>query len=62
MSDVKQIMSAAKAKGIVIPAFNIPYLPMVEPVVRALVDSSTFALIEVARPEWTKFEAKSLEI
>lgn len=61
MSDTRQIMATAKAKGIVIPAFNIPYLPMMEPIVRALVDTSTFALIEVARLEWTKFEAQSLE-
>ena len=42
-----------------IPAFNVPYLPMVEPVVRAVVDLDSFALIETARLEWYKFEAKS---
>jgi fructose/tagatose bisphosphate aldolase len=31
-----------------------------EPVVRALVDQDCFGLIAVARPEWIKFEAKSL--
>jgi ketose-bisphosphate aldolase len=43
--------------GVAIPAFNVPYLPMVEPVVRAVVDLNSFALIETARLEWLKFEA-----
>lgn len=43
-----------------IPAFNVPYLPMVKPVVHAVVDQDSFALIEVARLEWLKFEAQSL--
>ncbi len=43
-----------------IPAFNIPYLPMVAPVVQAVVDQDSFALIEVARLEWLKFEAQSM--
>jgi fructose/tagatose bisphosphate aldolase len=34
---------------------------MVEPVLAALRDSGTFGLVEVARVEWEKFEAKSLE-
>jgi len=45
----------------VIPAFNIPYLPMMEPVVRALRDTHSFAFIAVARPEWEKFQAKSIK-
>jgi fructose-bisphosphate aldolase class II len=44
--------------GIVVPAFNVPYLPMVEPVVRAIVDQDCFALVETARLEWLKFEAR----
>jgi ketose-bisphosphate aldolase len=45
----------------VIPAFNIPYLPMMEPVVAALRASRTFGLIAVARLEWLKFEAGGLK-
>jgi fructose-bisphosphate aldolase class II len=45
----------------VVPAFNIPYLPMMEPVVRALRDTGSFGLIAVARLEWMKFESRSLE-
>src|SRR3972149_1607715 len=53
-------MRDAWKAGIVIPAFNIPYLPVMEAVVRALRDTQCFGLITVARPEWEKFEAGSL--
>lgn len=43
-----------------IPAFNIPYLPMMEPVVSALRDTGCFGLIAVARLEWEKFSSGSL--
>lgn len=46
--------------GLVIPAFNIPYLPMMEPVIRAVVDQDAFALIATARVEWLLFEAGGL--
>ena len=45
----------------VIPAFNIPYLPMMEPVVAALRASGVFGLIAVARLEWIKFDSGSLQ-
>ena len=44
MSDTAQIIERAHAAGLAVPAFNIPYLPMIEPVVRALVDQDAFAL------------------
>ena len=44
----------------VVPGFNIPYLPMMEPVVRALRDTDSFGLIMVARLEWVKFQSGSL--
>jgi fructose-bisphosphate aldolase class II len=50
----------ARRAGTVIPAFNIPYLPMMEVVVGALQDTDCFGLIAVARPEWVKFEARSV--
>ncbi len=43
--------------GTAVPAFNIPYLPMLRPVAQAIVDQDAFAFIEVARLEYTKFEA-----
>ncbi len=57
MKNVADIVLNAYHAGIVIPAFNVPYLPMVEPVIRAVVDQDSFALIETARLEWYKFEA-----
>jgi fructose-bisphosphate aldolase class II len=47
-----QLMLNAFKAGVVIPAFNVHYLPMVEPIIRAVVDQAAFALIETARPEW----------
>jgi len=61
VTDVKTIMNTAWLKGIVIPGFNIPYLPMMEPVIRALHDTSTFGLVMVARLEWIKFESGSMK-
>jgi ketose-bisphosphate aldolase len=54
-----EIVRKAWNLGKVIPAFNIPYLPMMEPVARAVADTDSVALIEVARLEWMKFEARS---
>ena len=61
MSDSKHIMETAWKQGLVVPAFNIPYLPMMEPVVQALVETRSFGLIEVAHIEWMNFEIESLE-
>jgi ketose-bisphosphate aldolase len=55
------IISNAWRNGIVIPGFNIPYLPMMEPVIRALHDTDTFGLIMVARLEWIKFKSGSMK-
>ncbi len=58
---VRTIIEKAQQLGVAIPAFNIPYLPMMEPVIQAVVDLDSFALIETARLEWIKFEAGGLE-
>jgi ketose-bisphosphate aldolase len=50
----------ARRAGTVIPAFNIPFLSMMEAVVEALRDTDSFGLIAVARPEWMKLEAGSV--
>ena len=57
MPELKLIVQNASKAGLALPAFNIPYLPMLEPVVRAVVDQNSFALVETARLEWIKFEA-----
>jgi len=53
-------MWSARRAGTVIPSFNIPFLPMMEAVVDALRAADCFGLIGVARPEWMKFEARSI--
>jgi fructose-bisphosphate aldolase class II len=57
MQSTDEIIRRAWKASAVLPAFNVPYLPMVEPVIRAVADLDSFALIETARLEWYKFEA-----
>jgi ketose-bisphosphate aldolase len=57
MPELEEIVKNASKAGVALPAFNIPYLPMLEPVVQAVVDQNSFALVETARLEWYKFEA-----
>lgn len=59
--DPKVVVKKALAHHIVIPAFNIPNLHMTEPIIRAVVDENSVAMIQVARLEWEKMEAKSLQ-
>ena len=61
MSQIAKIMNVAKETHTVIPAFNIPYIPMMEPVVKALEEKRAFGLITVARLEWVKFSSGSPE-
>jgi ketose-bisphosphate aldolase len=60
MSNTADIVKNALEAGIVVPAFNIPYLPMMKPVIQAVADQDCFALVEVARLEWIKFESQSM--
>ena len=53
------IVRKARAMGVALPAFNIAHLPMVEPVVRAVRDQRSFALVEVSRIDCLKFGARS---
>ncbi len=52
-------METACARGIVIPAFNIAYLPMAKAVCAGLAETDTFGMLEVARPDVEKFGAES---
>jgi ketose-bisphosphate aldolase len=60
MLSTTDIMLNARRSGTVLLAFNVPYLPMIEPVIKAVVALDSFALVEVARLEWIKFGAGSL--
>lgn len=53
------MMKQAYRQGIVVPAFNIAYLPMIKPVVESLQKHRTFGLVEVSRPDVEKFGAGS---
>jgi len=55
-----ELIYRAWKAGIVIPAFNIPHIPIMEPVVRALRETECMGLIAVARLEVFKFKARSL--
>ena len=59
--DAKIVVRKALENKLVVPAFNIPHLPMVKPIVQAVVDENSVAMIQVARLEWEKFESESLE-
>ena len=61
MLQAKDVVRRALDHHVVIPAFNIPYLPMVKPVVQAVVDLNSLAMVQVARVEWEKFGSVSLE-
>jgi ketose-bisphosphate aldolase len=58
---IQEIVLLAWAEGWAVPAFNIPYLPMVEPVARAVADEKAPGIIHVARVEWINFQSESLE-
>lgn len=59
-SMLSQMLCTAATNGIVVPAFNVPYLPMVAAVARAVSKCDAFSMIQVARLELTKFQAESL--
>jgi ketose-bisphosphate aldolase len=59
MKSSAEIVAKARAMGMALPAFNIAHLPMVEPVIRAVRDQRSFALVEVSRIDYLKFGARS---
>jgi len=59
--NTREAVDLAREKQSVIPAFNIPYLTMVKPIVQAIVDENSVAMVQVARVEWEKFGAVSIE-
>jgi len=61
MINARDAVERARRNKTVIPAYNIPNLSMVEPIIRAVVDENSVAMIQIARVEWEKFEGKSLE-
>ncbi len=56
----REIVARACRIGTVVPGFNIPYLPMMAPVVAALRDCDSVGLVMVANLELHKFASGSL--
>lgn len=59
MLTAAEIINNALSAGVAVPAFNIPHLPMIRPIVQAVVAQDAFAFIAVARPDWMKGAAGS---
>jgi len=57
---LERIMRAAFKAGIVVPAYNVAYVPMLRPIVETLAALRCFSLVEVARPDVEKFGAVSI--
>ncbi len=60
MSELRHLLLAARDLHLLVPAFNVAYLPMVEAILGVLEETDAFGLIEVARPDLEHFEAESL--
>ncbi|HOK80158.1 MAG TPA: class II fructose-bisphosphate aldolase [bacterium] len=58
---IEKVMKTAYDHHIVIPTFNVAYLPMVKPISDALVECRTIGIIEVSRPDIENFGAKSIK-
>ena len=60
--DAKEAVLRAREKGIVIPAINVAHVPMLKAIAEAVADENSVAMIQVARVEWEKMNAGSIEI
>ena len=47
----EETVRKAREQGACIPAFNVPHLPMVKPVIQAVVDENSIAMVQIARVE-----------
>ncbi|MEG1516338.1 MAG: class II fructose-bisphosphate aldolase [Clostridia bacterium] len=59
--NAKEVVLRAREIKQCIPAFNIPHLNMVQPIIRAICDENSVAMVQVARVEWEKMHSESLE-
>ena len=59
--DPKDAILRAREKKIVIPAFNVAHLPMMKPIVDAVASENSVAMVQVARVEWEKMNAGTIE-
>lgn len=61
MIDARETVLKARRHETVIPAYNVPFLPMMKPIIQAVVDEDSIAMLQVARLEWEKFGSQSPE-
>ena len=59
--NTREVILKAREKGKCVPVFNVPHIPMVKPIIEAIRDENSVAMIQVARVEWEKMKAESLE-
>jgi ketose-bisphosphate aldolase len=59
--DAKKTVALARGAGVVIPAFNVAHIPILKAVVEAVVSEDSVAMLQVARVEWEKMQAGSIE-
>ncbi|MDH7601136.1 MAG: class II fructose-bisphosphate aldolase [Armatimonadota bacterium] len=55
-----RLVRAAARNGIVIPAFNVFYMPLIKPICDALKAHDTLGMVEISRIEIQKFEVPSI--
>lgn len=53
----RELVLRAWKLGLALPSFNVPHLPMMEPIIKALRDTGTMGQVAVARVEWKRFAA-----
>lgn len=58
---ISDVMLIAYKKHILVPAFNVAYLPMLKPISDALAECNCIGIIEVSRPDIMNFGAGSIE-
>ena len=56
---LSELMRRAAERHVLVPAFNVAHLPMVEPTIGTVAELRALALVEVARPDVEKFGAQS---
>ena len=47
--NTREVILKAREKGKCVPAFNVPHIPMVKPIIEAIRDENSVAMIQVAR-------------
>lgn len=60
MIKVQDLVKKAWQTGCVIPNISAPYLPMIDPLIKAAIAQRAHMIVSVARVEWIKFGSQSM--